>query len=66
MRRLAQEMLVFFESRQIHREAMAAFLVFCDAARREQASLDLVREVAAFLKQARSTPDLNFRSRPLG
>ena len=65
MRRLAQEMLVFFESRQIHREAMAAFLVFCDAARREQASLDLVREVAAFLKQARSTPDLNFKGRPL-
>lgn len=64
MRRLAQEMLVFFESRQIHREAMAAFLVFCDAARLEQASVDLVREVAAFLKQARSTADLQFKARP--
>jgi len=59
-RRVAQEMLVFFESRQIHREAMAAFLVFCNAAQLEQVSLGLVQEVAAFLKQARHTPDLRF------
>lgn len=59
-RLLAQEMLAFFESREIHREAMAAFLVFCHAAQVEQAGLGLVREVAAFLKQARRTPDLHF------
>jgi tetratricopeptide (TPR) repeat protein len=59
-RRLAQEMLVFFESHQIHREAMAAFLVFCKAAQMEQAGIGLVQEVAAFLKQARNTPDLRF------
>ncbi|HYL06287.1 MAG TPA: hypothetical protein VE075_09620 [Thermoanaerobaculia bacterium] len=59
-RQLAQEMLVFFESCQIHREAMAALLVFCKAAQLEQAGLGLVREVAAFLKQARHTPDLRF------
>jgi tetratricopeptide (TPR) repeat protein len=57
---LAQEMLAFFESRQIHREAMAAFLVFCNAAQMEQAGISLVREVAVFLKQARHTPDLRF------
>jgi tetratricopeptide (TPR) repeat protein len=60
-RQLAQEMLSFFESRQIHREAMAAFLIFCNAAQMEQAGLGLVREVATFLKQARNTPDLPFR-----
>jgi hypothetical protein len=59
-RRLALEMLAFFESRQIHREAMAAFLVFCNAAKLEQAGLGLVQEVAAFLKQARHTHDLRF------
>jgi tetratricopeptide (TPR) repeat protein len=63
MRMLAEEMLVFFESRQIHREAMAAFLLFCQAAAREHASLGLVQEVAAFLKQARNTPDLRFSPR---
>ncbi len=60
MRQLAEEMLAFFESRQIRPEAMAAFLVFCNAARMEQAGLALVQEVAAFLKQARHTPDLRF------
>jgi tetratricopeptide (TPR) repeat protein len=60
MRRLAEEMLVFFESRQILPEAMAAFLVFCNAARMEQAGVALVQEVAAFLKEARHTPDLRF------
>jgi tetratricopeptide (TPR) repeat protein len=60
MGRLAQEMLTFFESRQIHREAMAAFLVFCDAARSERAELGLLREVATFLKRARNAPGLSF------
>jgi tetratricopeptide (TPR) repeat protein len=60
MRGLAEEMLAFFESRQILPEAMAAFLVFCNAARMEQAGVALVQEVAAFLKEARHTPDLRF------
>lgn len=60
MRRLAEEMLAFFETRQILPTAMAAFLVFCNAARMEQAGLALVQEVAAFLKQARHAPDLSF------
>jgi tetratricopeptide (TPR) repeat protein len=60
MRRLAEEMLVFFESRQILPEAMAAFLVFCNAARIEQAGLALVQEVAAFLQRARHAPGLRF------
>src|SRR5579863_585772 len=60
MRRLAQEMVLFFESRQLHHEAMAAYLVFCTAAQIDQAGLGLVQEIAAFLKQARHTPDLRF------
>jgi tetratricopeptide (TPR) repeat protein len=60
LRQLAQEMLTVFESHQIHREAMAAFLVFCDAARIEQAGLRLVKEVATFLEKARNAPGLRF------
>jgi tetratricopeptide (TPR) repeat protein len=63
MRRLAEEMVVFFESRQIHREAMAAVLLFCNAAAAERAGLGLVQEIAAFLKQARNTPDLRLSPR---
>jgi tetratricopeptide (TPR) repeat protein len=63
MRRLAEEMLVFFESHQIHREAMAALALFCNAASTERAGLATVQEVLTFLKQARNTPDLRFSPR---
>lgn len=60
VRRLAEEMLTIFQSRNIHREAMAALLVFRRAAEMEQAGAGLVREVSAFLKRARNNPDLRF------
>jgi len=60
LRELAVEMMAFFDSHHIHREAMAAFLFFCDAARQERAGLSLVNQVATFLKQARNAPDLLF------
>jgi hypothetical protein len=39
---------------------MAALLVFCSAARMDQAGMDLVKEVSSFLKRARNNPDLRF------
>ncbi|MGH9362711.1 MAG: tetratricopeptide repeat protein, partial [Thermoanaerobaculia bacterium] len=49
MRRLAEEMLPVFTSRRIHREALAALIVFRRAAEMEQAGVELVRKVADFL-----------------
>jgi tetratricopeptide (TPR) repeat protein len=60
LRQLAIEMMAFFESRQIHREAMAAFLLFCEAARQERAGVGLVREISTFLQRARNAPSLKF------
>jgi tetratricopeptide (TPR) repeat protein len=60
MRRLAEEMWAIFQSRSIHREAMAALLIFRRAAEMEQAGIGLVREIAGFLKRARNNPDLHF------
>lgn len=60
VRRLAEEMMAVFSSREIHREAMAALLVFCTAARLEQVGIGLVQEVSGFLKRARNNPDLRF------
>src|SRR5262249_15595664 len=57
---VAQEMQTFFESRQIHQEAMAAYLIFCEAARSQTAEVGLVRAVSTFLLRARSTPGLTF------
>ncbi|MDP9120485.1 MAG: hypothetical protein M3O15_03825 [Acidobacteriota bacterium] len=60
IRRMAAEMLAVFESRKIHREAMAALLIFCRAAQRDQAGIALVQEVSGFMKRARNHPDLLF------
>lgn len=51
VRRLAEETLPIFQSRAVHREALATFLVFHDAARRERASVSLIREVAGKLRR---------------
>ncbi|MES1240512.1 MAG: hypothetical protein ABUT39_02735 [Acidobacteriota bacterium] len=60
VRRLAEEMLEVFQSRNIHREALGALAVLQQAARLEKAGLVLVREVSGFLKKARNRPDLRF------
>lgn len=60
VRRLAEEMLPIFRSRDIHREALAALLVFQQAARAEAVSLGMVEQVAAYLRRARRDPSLRF------
>ncbi len=60
VRRLAEEMLPIFTSRRIHREALAALIVFRRAAEMEEAGVELVRSVADFLNRARANPELRF------
>jgi tetratricopeptide (TPR) repeat protein len=60
VRDIAEETLAIFQGHNIHREALAALLVFCSAARSDQAGIELVREVSEFLKRARNNPDLRF------
>lgn len=60
-KRLASESLPLFRSLGVHREAIAAFLVFQEAAEREAATVDLVREIATYLRAARANPELKFR-----
>lgn len=60
VRDVAEETLAIFQAHNIHREALAALLVFCSAARTDQAGLELVREVSGFLKRARNNPELRF------
>jgi len=60
-KRLAAEMIPVFQAREVHREALAAFIVFQQAAELEQLTADLIEEVAAYLRQARGNPQLRFR-----
>jgi tetratricopeptide (TPR) repeat protein len=61
LKRLAEEMIPIFSSRQIHREALAALDYWRQAVEAEQACAALVAGVASFLKKARHNPELRFQ-----
>jgi len=56
MRRMAEEMLVIFRSRDAQREAIAAVLIFQQAAEMERVTLGLVQELSEHLKECRAVP----------
>jgi len=60
LKQLAEEALAIFSSRQIHREALAAFSFLQQAALAERASLELVIGVATFVKRVQGDPNLTF------
>ncbi|HZF11639.1 MAG TPA: hypothetical protein VFE33_22875 [Thermoanaerobaculia bacterium] len=53
IKRLAVEIMPAFESREVHREAMAALLMFQQACEEERLTVQLARQIAAFLKRER-------------
>ena len=60
VKQLAAEMLPIFQSRDIHREAMAALMVFRRAVELESATVSMVEEIAANLKRAAYSSNLSF------
>jgi tetratricopeptide (TPR) repeat protein len=60
VREIAEEMLWIFKAQEVHREALAALRLFCEAARQETATVELVRQVERFLRQAQLDPALRF------
>jgi hypothetical protein len=61
VKRLAAEILPIFRSCEVHREALAALIVFQKAAEREQLSVGLVEEVTSFIQRVQKNPSLRFR-----
>jgi len=60
MRRVAEEMLPIFRSQDLHREAIAALIVFQQAVRMERMSSDFLREIRHYLERARKDHRLRF------
>lgn len=60
VQRIAEETIPLFSSRPIHREALAALVLWARAVREDMASRELILEVASFLRRARHDPDLRF------
>jgi tetratricopeptide (TPR) repeat protein len=61
LRRLAEEMIPIFSSRQIHREALAALDYWRQAVNAEGAGAAVIAGIASFLKKARHNPELRFQ-----
>ncbi|HYG60949.1 MAG TPA: hypothetical protein VEL74_00080, partial [Thermoanaerobaculia bacterium] len=60
MRRLAEEMLLVFHSRDLHREAIGALIVFQQAVRMENVDADLLTQIRSYLRRARKDHKLRF------
>jgi transcriptional regulator with XRE-family HTH domain/predicted negative regulator of RcsB-dependent stress response len=60
VRALARELVWIFKAPAFHREALAALRLFCQAAEKETATLDLVRRLVDYLAKARHDPRLRF------
>lgn len=61
MRRLAEEMLPIFQSRNVQREVVSALIVFQRAAALEKVTVGLLEELTEYLEESRSTPGLQPR-----
>jgi len=57
---LAEEMHVVFAAEDVHREAVAALVLFQEAARREALTAELIEGMAVYLKRARGNPEMRF------
>ncbi len=61
VRELAAEMLPAFKSQEVHREALAALIVFHKAAQMDRVTLGLIRELSDYLRQCRRSPGVRLR-----
>ncbi|HEV2854206.1 MAG TPA: hypothetical protein VHC97_15535 [Thermoanaerobaculia bacterium] len=60
MRRLSEEMLSIFQSRDLHREAIAALITFQQAVEMERVNTQLLADLRSYLDRARKDPQLRF------
>ena len=62
VRQLAEEMQPIFAAEDVHREAVAALLLFEEAARRDELTVESVEQLARYLKAARTDSTLRFKA----
>jgi transcriptional regulator with XRE-family HTH domain len=60
VRRLAGQMVEIFKSQGVQQEALAAVILFRDAAEQERVTVDLVRRLQDYLAKARTNPGVGF------
>ncbi|HEY3566553.1 MAG TPA: helix-turn-helix transcriptional regulator [Thermoanaerobaculia bacterium] len=63
VKNLARQMASVFRLQGIHREALAALMIFRDAAERKTVTLELARRLIRYLRHAEGNPGLKFEAR---
>lgn len=63
---LAEEMFWIFDAQGVAEEALAAIRLFCEAAKTEEATLDLARRMVEYLQKAQYQPELRFEAELMG
>lgn len=61
---LAEEMLVIFQAQDVDREALAALRLFQEAARRQELTVEKVREIVAWLRRSATDQEVSLDSLP--
>lgn len=62
IKNLAAEMLEIFKAQKVHREGIAAVLLFWEAAEKERVTAELVQQLKEYLSKAETNPDLAFEA----
>jgi transcriptional regulator with XRE-family HTH domain len=62
VRVLARQMLWIFKAQGVPREAAAALRLFCEAAEKENLTIEMTRRLVAYFNRARHDPDLRFEA----
>ncbi|HYU31876.1 MAG TPA: hypothetical protein VEW48_06910 [Thermoanaerobaculia bacterium] len=57
-------MIPLFQVQDVHREALAALVLFQEAARQDRLTVEKTLAVAAYLREARHEPALHFAWSP--
>jgi len=60
VKNLARHMVSVFQLQGIHREALAALMIFRDAAERKTVTLELARSLIRYFRRVQGNPDLKF------
>jgi transcriptional regulator with XRE-family HTH domain/tetratricopeptide (TPR) repeat protein len=59
---LARQMAPIFKAQGVHRGALAALKLFCEAAEKEAATVELARRIVEYLYRAQHNPELRFEA----
>ena len=60
VKRLSGQMVAVFKAQRVHREALAAVILFQEAAEQERATAELARRLSDYLRRAQHAPGLRF------